>query len=79
MLRETTQRPSAVKHYEQNNLLDSKDRYEESRHTENSHQSRVEDDLKGSHTMKFFENVKSSFEPIESELKRIRQILDKEK
>jgi len=29
--------------------------------------------------MKFFENVKSSFEPIESELKRIREILDKEK
>jgi len=39
----------------------------------------VEDELKGSHTMKFFENVKNSFEPIESELKRIREILNKEK
>jgi len=29
--------------------------------------------------MKFFDNVKNSFEPIETELKRIRHILDKEK
>jgi hypothetical protein len=29
--------------------------------------------------MKFFQNVQSSFEPIESELQRIREILEKEK
>jgi len=47
--------------------------------SQGSSTSKIEEDLKGSHTMKFFQNVQSSFEPIESELQRIREILLKVK
>lgn len=84
MLKETTQRPSAKRKFdEQNNFIDTKtftqSGNEASRASNQSSASKLEEDLKGSHTLKFFQNVQNSFEPIESELQRIREILDKEK
>lgn len=76
MLKESTQRPSALRKYDEDNNLKETSNLKGS---QGSSTSKLEDDLKGSHTMKFFQNVQSSFEPIESELQRIREILDKEK
>lgn len=72
MLGETSQKPSAIRKFEKDDLM-------RTNQLNNSSKNYDLDNLgesNGSNTLKF---LKNSFEPIESELKRIRDILDKEK
>jgi len=82
MLQESSNRPSAIRKYKNNTLIDTKEiklSAEKNKNNLSRHTDESTDDLRGSNTMKFFEGVNNGFEPIENELKRIREILDKEK
>jgi len=58
-------------------LNDNNDKESTSKYNNSLRSSKMktEDDLKGSHTLKVMENLKLSFEPIEEEIRRIKEML----